>query len=498
MGALAAATIVGSGLGVRPLAAQTPPDPTDLPVVEHRLDNGMRLVVLPRPGVPTVSLVVTFEVGGMHETPGSTGIVHLLEHLLFKGSTRIGTRDWQAERPLLARIDGVHDSVLALERDGGDADRLERLRTRMSELEDSARALVVPNEFDRILSSWGARGLNATTTNEQTTYFVELPSNRLESWFALEAERMTDPVFREFLTERDVVMEERRLRVDTSPGGVLYEASLDAAWSVHPYRQPVVGTMEDLRSLTRAEVADYYRRYYGARNAVVAIVGGVDPQETIALAEHWFGPIRPGEPAPDPVFDEPEPTGPIRVEVPFDAEPVLRLSWHVPAADHPDTPALSLLTSLLTGGRTAVLHRSLVQESRSVTAVTASIGPGDRLDRLLSIDATPRSPADPAQVEAEILAALDRIVRDGVDPAALERVRNQVAAGDVRRMTSPLGLAFQLANSVALFDDWRETFRFADRLLEVTPDEVRRAAERWLVPDRRIVVTLVRPTEARR
>jgi predicted Zn-dependent peptidase len=170
-------------------------------------------------------------VGGINERPGTTGIAHLLEHLLFKGTSSIGTRDVAAERELFDRMDAAYDSLLVVRANGAAPAELEG---RIDALEDSAAFFVIPNELDRILTEAGARGLNATTTHDATTYFVELPANRAELWFALESERMRDPVFREFYRERDVVIEERHLRIDTSPGGRLAESHGAAAFTVPP------------------------------------------------------------------------------------------------------------------------------------------------------------------------------------------------------------------------------------------------------------------------
>ena len=262
LGALVPAPTSGAAAQEPSPAPEAPAPPgVRLPVHEITLDNGLRLLVLERPSSPTVGFVVLYPVGGVNEAPGWTGTAHLLEHLLFKGSRAIGTRDAEAEEALFQRMDAVHDSLLDVR--GArtpDPEAVRRLASRIELLEDSARAWVVPNEFDRILSRAGARGLNATTTNEATTYFVELPANRAELWFALEADRMREPVFREFYAERDVVMEERRMRVDNNPGGRLYEEHLAAAFQQHPYRLPVVGYMSDLENLGRDRVAEYHRR----------------------------------------------------------------------------------------------------------------------------------------------------------------------------------------------------------------------------------------------
>jgi len=462
-----------------------------LPVREHTLANGLRLLVLHRPGAPTVSFVVEYGVGGVHERLGTTGTAHLLEHLFFKGTRSIGTRDAAAEEVLFRRMDAAHDTLVRA-RARSDWDEVHRLDVRIAALEDSARVHVEANEYDRILTKAGARGLNAMTASDATTYYVELPSNRAELWFVLEGDRMANPVFREFYAERDVVMEERRMRVETSPGGLLYEAHMAAAYNVHPYGVPVVGTMSDLENLSRRDVVDHYRRYYGARNAVVGVVGNVDPERIVAWAEKYLAGVPAGEEPPPVLAREPAQRGERRVEVVWDAEPSLRIGWHIPDARHPDAPALSILTNLLTGGRTARLHRRLVLADRIAAGVTSSLGPGERFPQLFQIDASPLAPHTAAEVEAAVYAEIERLVAEGPAPEEMERVRNQIAAGNVRRLQSNLGLAFQLVESESLFGDWRETFRMSERLRSVTSEDVKRVASRYFTSENRTVATLVR------
>lgn len=463
-----------------------------LPVREVVLDNGMTILVLPREGAPTVSFVVRFGVGGVHEHLGTTGIAHLLEHMLFKGTTSIGTRDIDAERVLFARMDAAHDTLLRA-RASGDRERVAAFETRIEALEDSARTLIEPNELDRILTEAGARGMNATTSSEATSYFVELPANRVELWFALEADRMSDPVFREFYAERNVVTEERRMRVETDPAGLLYEAHLAAAFTMHPYGVPVVGYMSDLQTLSRRDVEAYYRRFYGAGNAVVAIVGAVDPDRIEALARRYFEDIPRGEVPPPVLAIEPPQRGERRVTVEWDAEPRLRIGWHVPSALDEDAPAIAMLASVLTGGRTSRLYRRLVIDERLVTGVYASTGPGALFPQLFQIDAIPRNGQASELVEAAIYEEIERLAETGPDARELERVRNQVAAGNVRRMTSNLGLAFQIADSESLLGDWRETFRSSELLEAVTAEDVRRIAASYLVDENRTVAVLEKP-----
>ena len=473
--------------------SQEPPG-VSLPVREITLPNGMRLLVLPRPGAPTVAFVVQYAVGSVNERLGTTGIAHLLEHLLFKGTTTVGTRDLDAERALFGRIDAVHDSLLRARAESpADSARASRLAAAIDALEDSARAYVESNELDRILSRQGARGLNASTTTESTLYYVQLPANRAELWFALEADRMRNPVFREFYAERDVVTEERRMRVEDNPAGRLYELHLATAYLMHPYGVPVIGWMSDIQALSRAQVEEYYRRYYAPSNAVVAVVGNVDPAQIEGWARQYLGGVPAGERPPPVLVREPEQSGERRVQVEYDAEPVLRIGWHVPEISHVDMPALAVLATLLTGGRTTRLYRELVLEQRAATAVFATLGPGDLYPQLFQIEAVPRAPHTTAELEQLIYGELQALADKPPTQDELERVRNQMRAGEVRRLESNLGLAFQLADSETLFGDWSETFRLGRRLVDVQPEDVQRVIRRYFTASNRTVATLVKP-----
>jgi predicted Zn-dependent peptidase len=479
------------------LSAQESPGEA-LPVQAYTLENGLRLFILPRFGSPTISFVVQYRIGSVNETPGMSGVAHLLEHLFFKGTTTIGTTNYDAEAPLLRDLDAVHDSILSEEgREAPDSLRLGRLEARARELKAEASAYVVSNEFDALLSENGARSLNATTSSEVTSYFVELPANRAELWFILEADRMRNPVFREFYTEKDVVAEERRLRLETNPSGLLYEAHLREAFRVHPYGAPVVGTMEDLRKLTRKDVEDYFKRYYGPNNAVVAIVGNLDPRQILEWAEEYLAPIPPGEMPPAVEAEEPEQTRERRVEVVFDAEPSLRIGWRTPPGIHADAPALAMLASILTGGRSSRIYRRLVLEDRIATSVTSGTGPGSLYPGLFSIEAFPRAPHTHLEVEAAIYEELDRIKEQPPEEVELQRVRNQLEASDVRRLSSNFGLAVQIANSETLYGSWERTFSFTRAMEEVTPEDIQRAVRRYFRAGQRTVAVLSRETMTR-
>lgn len=490
------ASVVGVlALGVAPAAGQEAPAPgVTLPVVKHTLANGMRFLILERHESPTVAFMVHYPVGSVNEHLGNTGIAHVLEHMLFKGTDEIGTSDMAMEAVLLDKIDAVRDSMLAasdaLE---PDSTELARLGARMADLQDSAVAFVVPNEFDVILSRAGARGLNATTSHEATRYFVEMPSNRTELWFTLESERMKAPVFREFVSEVDVVLEERGMRLETSPGAMVQTQLLATAFQVHPYGVPVIGHRSDLERLTRHQASEYFRRFYGARNAVVSIVGDVDADQVAAWAEEYFADVPSGEPAPLTGAVEPPQRGERRVEVEYDAEPQVAMAWRGVSGRHPDAAPLSVLAAVLTGGRTSRLHRRLVTEERTAIQVTAFQAPGFRDPRLFWISAVPRAPHGTEELEQAVYEEIERIKDEPPGEEVMTRIRNQIRAGDYRRLGSNFQLAGQLAESEAIFGDWRETFRLSAQVLDVTAEDVQRVARTYLTRSTRTVATLVRP-----
>jgi len=394
-------------------------------------------------------------------------------------------------------MDAVHDSLLAERAAGADSAIVAALRSRIEALEDSARAVVLPNEFDRILTEQGARDLNAVTSYEGTTYYVRLPANKAELFFVLEADRMANPVFREFYAERDVVAEERRSRLETSPGGRLMQEFYAAAYRVHPYGVPVIGHMSDIQRYTRAQIAEYHRRFYRPNNAVLGVVGDIDPERVLRWVERYLGPIPPGDEPAAMAREEPAQRGERRVEVVHDAEPELIIGWHVPSGYHPDAPALTVLARVLAGGKTGRLYRRLAIGETLVTSVSASTGPGFRDPLLFTVTAQPLAGRSTEEVEAAIYDELERLQRDPPTDLELQRVRNQIEASDVHRLASSLGLAFQLVESVAYHDDWRETFRSGAELARVTAADVQRVAREYLTPENRTVGVLVRaPTRA--
>ena len=462
-------------------------------VVEHRLANGLTVLLVERHQAPIVSINVTFAVGGVNEVTGATGVAHLYEHMAFKGTRTLGTKDFAREGPLLDEIDRLTTKLAARRAAGADPKELQPLEKALKDAQERADQLVVGNEMSLLYQRHGAVGLNASTGKDVTRYVVSLPANRLPLWAAIESDRMAHPVLREFYKERAVVMEERRLRTEDSPNGLLYEAFAAAAFQAHPYGFPTIGWASDIQALTRAETERFFRTYYGPANATIAIVGDLNPPEVVALIERTFGRI-PAAPVPPPVVTtEPEQRGERRVEVEFDAEPIMLIGYHKPAIGHPDDFVFDVIESVLSEGVMSRLYHRIVREKRLAAAIGADSGfPGIVAPNLFVISGAPLAPHTTAEVEAAVYEELDRLKTEPVPGDELEKVLNNLDAGLVRALRSNSGLAGQLTYFQTVAKDWRYVVRVRERIAAVTPQDIQRVARTYLTKNNRTVATLVR------
>ena len=473
-------------------------------VVEQKLANGLTVLMVERHQTPVVSLNMTFRVGGVNEQVGQTGLAHLYEHMAFKGTRTVGTKDYEKERPILEEWFRVGTELeqrqrelarKSQERSASSEDRaaIEKLQKRFTELQDQAGAFVAGNEMALLYQRHGGVGLNAATGKDLTRYMINLPANRLPLWAALEADRMAHPVLREFYKERGVVMEERRLRNDDSPNGLLYETFTSAAFRAHPYGIPTIGWESDILSLTPADTEAFFKAYYGPGNATIAIVGDINPKEVMTLIEHTFGTI-PASPAQSPLVTvEPPQRGERRVEVEFDAEPSLVIGFHKPALGHPDDYVFDVIDAVLSDGLTSRLYTSLVREKR----IAASVGsdsnyPGVRSPNLFILNAAPLAPHTTAEVEAAIYAEIERLKTEPVSAKELEKVLNNLDADLVRALRSNGGLASQLALFQTVAGDWRYALKSRDKIAAVTVADIQRVATEYFTKSNRTVATLVK------
>lgn len=460
-------------------------------VQSFQLDNGLTLLVVERHESPTFTAYMTLAVGSAAEVADNRGIAHLLEHMRFKGTRVIGTRDYAAELPLLAAIEETAVALQALNGAVDGAAEQQRLQQRLADLQQQQRALVVKDEFSQIYARHGGVGFNAFTGKDLTSYLISLPANKLELWMALEADRMQNAVLREFYTERDVVLEERRRSYESSPSGLMYEALLATAFRVHPYRHPVIGWTSDIENLSKAKTRDFLQRYYTPINTVIALVGDIQAEQALALAQRYFGSMAAGEKIPQVTTIEPPQQGERRAEVRFDAEPQLLVAYHKPTLPSRDDYAFDLISQLLSEGPTSILYTSLVLEQQLVTAVATFTAPGARYANLFVLSATPRSPHTTEQVEAALYQQLQQLQEVPLHPDELERARKRLRADRLRSLRSNHGLANMLTRFQVVAGDWRYLVDYDEAIARITPADIQQVAKRWLTAQNRTVITLV-------
>ncbi len=443
------------------------------------LKNGMRILVVERPTSQTVAFNMYIRTGGMDDESGKTGLAHMFEHMLFKGTKTIGTKDYEKEKIILDAIDKAEAK--------GDTLKIE-------ELNKKHEALLEPEEYWRIYEQAGGQGLNASTGYDYTNYSVSLPKNYLKLWFAMEEDRIRNPVLREFYKERSVVLEERRMRIDTSPQGRLWEAFMAAAFVAHPYGRPIVGWESDISRVTRADATAFFRQHYDVSRLVVGIVGGVKASEVEALCRKHFEPI-PSVPQQESarISVEPVQQGERRVLVEFDAEPTLVMGFHRPDMRSADEPAFNVLSDILTLGRTSRFNRNVVEKKRvGVSAWASPSFPGERAPNLFVMGGAPRSPHDAKDLEEALWDEVEKIKKDGPTAEELEKVKNNLESNVIRGLASNDGLASQLAYHEAVAGDWEFLINLIQGIRKVTAEDVKRVATQYLTESNRTVATVVR------
>jgi predicted Zn-dependent peptidase len=406
-------------------------------VVTHQLPNGLRVRLLAERSLPTVSWYTFFQVGSRNERLGLTGISHLFEHMMFNGAARYG-----------------------------------------------------PKEFDRLLESRGGTS-NAYTSNDVTAYYEDFASEALETVLDLESDRMRSlAVTPETLEqERQVVLEERRLRTDNSVFGLMEEQLEALVFLAHPYRWPVIGWSEDIERIGREDCLDYFRTYYAPNNAVIYGVGDLDPDATLRLVERWYGDIPSGPPPPPVAQGEPPQRGERRAAVRFPAQPAVLAGWRGPEARHADTPALDLLQAALAIGESSRLRRRLVEEEELAVSVHASWG--WRIDPGVFLLFAELAPGARRERAEEVLwEEIARVAARGVSAAELKRAQRLLRSAVLHELATHNGVAHALGQAEALLGDWREAGRSLAQYAAVTPRDVREVARRWLDPGRRCVVVL--------
>ena len=459
------------------------------------LKNGLRLLMLERHLSPTVSMYIRYRSGAVDEADGKTGTAHLLEHMMFKGTKTIGAKNYPREQKLLLKIEAAGTALDREKMKGNRADRtaIERLTRRLTVLQNSHRQRTVSNEIDRLYTENGAVGLNASTGQDLTTYQVSIPANRIELWARIESDRMVNPVFREFYTERDVVMEERRQRSESDPDGKLLERYLATAFIAHPYRRPVIGWPSDIRYLDMAYMRRFFKNTHAPNNTVIAIVGDIQPTEVLRLVKKYFGPIPAQKLTSVPVTEEPVQSGERRVEVLYGADPKLIIGYHKPPPPDLSDYVFDLIEYLLTRGRTARLYKTLVEEKGLAKSIQAHNGvPGARYPNQLVFFATPRHPHTSNDLERAMDEEIERLKSEPVSDSELEKWKNQLRADFIRGLDSNARLAGMLSYYEALVGDYRYLTGYTATIDKITPDDIRQVARTYLTRENRTVASGVR------
>jgi predicted Zn-dependent peptidase len=459
-------------------------------VIKTKLKNGLTILMLERHVSPTVSLYIRHRVGAADETNGESGAAHLLEHMMFKGTTTIGTKNYAREKKILTEIEKTGDALDKEKRRGQKTDPqiIQKLQAKLSQLQDQHKKIFIPNEIDRLYTENGGLDMNASTGQDMTTYQVSLPANKIDLWARIESDRLMNPVFREFYTERDVIMEERRQRVETDPHGKLYEQFLSTAYKIHPYGRPILGWTEDMINLSPNSVKKIFQKYKAPESMVIAIVGDINPDKTIRLIEKYFGSIPASREKPAVIPVEPLQTAERRVVVNFDANPMLLIGYHKPTAPAYDDYVLDVLETILTKGRTSRLYNLLVTEMGIAKSISASNGtPGTRYPNIFIISAEPRFPHTNSQLEEIILREIDKIKTQPISSAELAKAKNHLRMGYVKSLDANAELASTLSYYEVLLGDYRYFANYLNVIEKVSPDDIQNAVKLYFNKDNRTV-----------
>ena len=477
-----------------------------IPVVEKHLPNGFKLLLVERHEEPRIAGGWVAHVGSANERPGITGIAHLFEHMMFKGTPTIGTTDAARDLDILAQQEQVRDEMRAEEarmrhalRKGevdditspeSKSDHYKELEARFQKLIDAERQVLVKNEFDRVYTTAGASGMNAFTTEDMTGYFITVPANKLELWCWMESERLLRPVFREFYAERDVVFEERRMRTESTPTGKFAEQFNAMFWDAHPYHWPVIGWPSDIPAISKKQADDFYQQFYQPDNITLVLVGDFDPAAAEAMVIKYFSRIPKGSSPPSEVTTLEIPSvGEKRYYAEAETNPQLDILWRTVGFGHKDSYPLDVL-QLLLSGRTGRLYKGLVL-GRQVATEAGAQQDSRKWAGAFEIEAEVREGKTTEELEAALYEELERIKNEPVPSEELQKVKNQFAAAEYRKLSANFPIFRQVLQSEGL-GDWHEVNEAGPRLQAVTAEDVQRVAKKYLVKENRAVAVYTR------
>ena len=459
-------------------------------VTVKKLPNGLTLVICERPEAPVFSFFTLVDAGSAQDPMLATGLAHMFEHMAFKGTDKIGTTDYAAEKAALEKVETAYAAYRA-ERDksvGQDEAKLKQLEKAWKDAITEADKYVKPNEFGKIVEQNGGEDMNAFTNLDETAYHYSFPENRLELWAYLESERFLHPVMREFYKERNVVIEERRMRTDSNPFGRLLEQFTEAAFTAHPYHRPTVGWMSDLNHFSASDAQNFFDEYYVPSNMVIAVAGDLKAAQAMPILEKYFGRL-PTRPRPDEATTtEPPQNSERRVSLPETSQPIYIEGYHRPDYRSKDDAVFDAISDLMSEGRTSRLYRALVRDKKIASFSEGFTGyPGVKYPHLFAFLAVPLPGHKPEGMGAAIHAEIDRVKKEDITDDELKMIKTRAKASLIRGLADNEGLATQLATYQARYGDWRELFRSVDRIDQVTKADIRRVANQVFVDTNRTV-----------
>ena len=475
-------------------------------VIEKSLPNGFRILMVERHDDPTIAGGWVAHVGSANERPGITGIAHLFEHMMFKGTPTLGTKDYKKDLEIIDAQEKLRDQIRKEEvlmraawrrGDIEDMQKPESKTPRYRELEkefqkliEAQREILVKNEFDRVYTTGGASGMNAFTSTDLTGYFITVPANKLELWMWMESERLLRPVFREFYAERDVVFEERRMRTESTPLGKFNEINESMMWISHPYQWPIIGWPSDIPAISKKQADEFYALYYAPQNISLILVGDFKADEAMKQFEKYFNRIPRGkEEAPDIVTLEVPHLVEQRMYGEAEANPEVNIGWRTVAFGHRDSYALNLLGQILST-RTGRLYKGLVLGRQLATEAAAGAG-SRKWDGTFEISAEARDPHSPEAVESAIYEEMDRLKNEDVPEQELQKVKNNFAAYEYRRLGSSMSILMQLIQSDGM-GDWRQINEAGPKYQAVTAADLRRVCNKYFTRENRTVAIYTR------
>ncbi|HEY3973010.1 MAG TPA: pitrilysin family protein [Candidatus Sulfotelmatobacter sp.] len=459
-------------------------------ITVKKLPNGLTLVICERPEAPVFAFDTLVDVGSVQDPMGETGLAHMFEHMAFKGTDKIGTTDYAAEKPALEKVEVAYAAYIR-ERDktvGRDEAKLQELEKAWKDAIAAADKFVVGNAFGKLVEQNGGEDMNANTSYDETAYHYSLPENRLELWAYLESERFLHPVMREFYKERNVVIEERRLRTDSNPIGRLIEQFTEEAFAANPYHRPTIGWMSDLNTFSATDAKNFFDKYYVPANMVVAVAGDVKAADAMPVLEKYFGRL-PARPQPDErTTTEPPQNSERRVVLKERAQPLYLEGYHRPDYRSKDDAVFDAITDLMSEGRTSRLYRSLVRDKKIASFSAGFTGlPGTKYPHLFAFYAFPLPGHTTKEVADAIHEEIEKLKKEDISDDELKMIKTRSKANLIRGLAENEGLATQLATYQTRYGDWRELFRSVDRIDKVSKADIRRIANEIFVDTNRTV-----------